>query len=148
MVGSVGDETTRVDQWLTTTLKTDSTLAAFLAQGANGVHADEVPPRGTFPAVVHQFQGGADVRGAGPLRIMISGLWIVKAIAETRNYLDVKAIADRIDVLLQAKSGTADGGYIFACVRESPFRMAEHDQLGNRDFRHLGGAYRCIAQVP
>lgn len=144
MVGSVGDETTIVDQWLTATLAPDSALVALI--GANNVHADQAPPGATHPFIVHQFQGAADVRGSGPLRIMTSGIWIVKAVGETRDYLTLKPIADRIDVLLQAASGTAAGGFIFSSVREFPFRLPEREN--GHDYRNLGGGYRCLAQLP
>lgn len=146
VVGSVGDETTIVDQWLQATLAGDSALIAFLPDGTDGVHADEAPPAAKFPLVIHQFQAGTDVRGSGPYRIMTNGLWIVKAVGETRDRLTIKPIADRIDVLLQAASGAAADGLVFSSVREFPFRLNENEN--GHDYRHLGGGYRCLAQIP
>lgn len=146
VVGSVGDETTIVDQWLQATLTGDSVLIGLLPDGVDGVHADVAPGAARHPLVVHQFQGAADVRGAGPFRIMTNGLWLVRAIDETRDYLTLAPIANRIDVLLQAASGTAAAGIVFSSVREYPYRMVERDN--GHDYRHLGGAYRCLAQIP
>lgn len=146
VVGSIGDETTIVDQWVTATLTGDTATTDLLADGANGVHADIAPPGAGHPLIVFQFQGGFDVRGAGPHRIMLSGLWLIRAIGECRDYLQIKPIADRIDALFQGTDGTADGGFVFSSVREQPFRLAEHDD--GHDYRHLGGIYRCLAQLP
>lgn len=145
----MADETTRVDQWLQARLAGDGTLIALLTDGAAGVHADEVPPAGEFPAVVHQFQGGADQQGASTDRIMLSGLWVVKAIVAGRDYLAAQPAADRVDVLLHgaASSSPVDDGTVFSCVREQPFRLAERTEDG-QDFRHLGGVYRIEVQVP
>lgn len=144
IVGSVGDETTVVDVWLTTKFTGDTTLMGMLP---GGVNADVAPPRADHPLLVHQFQGGADVRGGGPFRIMFSGLWVVKIVGATRDYLSLKPAADRVDVLLNAAAGeTDDGGLIFSCTREQPFRLPESEN-GN-DFRSLGGLYRILAQIP
>lgn len=144
IAGSVGDETTIVDVWLTTMFTGDTTLMAMLA---GGVNADVAPPKAAHPLLVHQFQGGADVRGGGPFRIMLSGLWVVKIVGQTRDYLSLKPAADRVDALLNAAAGTTtDGGLIFSCTREQPFRLAESEN-GN-DYRSLGGLYRILAQNP
>lgn len=142
--GSVGDEISRFEQWLYATLEPDTALRAALG-GAGRVHSDEVPPGALFPACVYQFNGGDDVRGAGPHRIMLNGVWIVKCIVPGRDILAAKPAADRIDVLLQGSSGSADGASIFSCVRDAPVRYPERTADG-KDFRHLGGRYRAFVQ--
>lgn len=144
--GSVGDEITRIAQWLKAKLSADSTITAACADGANGIHWSKVTPKGHFPAVVFNFQGGSDIRGAGPLRIGVNGVWIVKAVVAGRDALLAQPLADRIDTLLQASSGSADGASIFACVRDAPFYMDEHDADTRQDYQHLGGRYRVLAQ--
>lgn len=141
----MADETTRADEWLHGVLA-DATLAALLT---GGIHADVAPQGTRFPYGLHQFQGGADVRGNGPDRIMISGLWLVKAVAETESYIGVLCdAADRIDELLQATSGPGGSdGEVFSSVREQPFRMPEVLE-GGTQVRHLGGIYRLLVQVP
>lgn len=144
--GSVGDEISRIAQWLTATLSDDTTMQAFNADGADGVHFGRVSPGGKFPATVFNFQGGSDVRGAGPLRIGVNGVWVVKAVTEGNNILDAQAGADQIDVLLQASSGSADGADIFACVRDAPFYLDEYDPATKKSYQHVGGRYRIFAQ--
>lgn len=144
VVGSVRSETTRVSRWLTATLATDTTIISLI--GANNVHSRRATPGAHYPLIIHQMLGAADVRGSGPYRIMTNGLWLVKAVGETRDILDLEPIADRIDELLQAGSGTAADGIVLSSVREYPFELDEHEN--GKDFLHLGGAYRCLAQIP
>lgn len=141
----MADETTRADEWLHGVLS-DATLTAA---ATGGVFADVAPEGTAFPYVVHNFQGGHDVRGAGPTRIMVSGLWLVQGVDATQSYMGtLRTIADRIDALLQAASGAAGSdGVVFSCVREQPFRMPEVLE-GGKQIRHLGGLYRILVQVP
>jgi hypothetical protein len=142
----MADETTRVDQFLYTRLTSSAPLTVLV--GAR-VFADRVPQGETFPAVVHQLQGAADVRTAtGDARIMVSGLWLVKAIVRSDTFDDAQPIADELDTLLEEASGPAgDDGTVFSSTREAPFRLVEDDE-GGPSYRHLGGLYRVFVQVP
>lgn len=140
----MADETTRADEWIRSVLVADTTVAGAVS----GVFGDLAPEGATFPYVLFQFQGGADVRGSGPTRIMVSGLWVVRAVAQQSTYLGVlQTVADRVDVLMQATSGAAGSdGQVFSSVREQPFRMTEVLD-GGEQVRHLGGIYRLLVQV-
>jgi len=141
------DETTRVDAWLHATLTGDATLVALLATGAgylDGVYKDEAPAGAGYPFVRFGYLGGVDVEGQKAHRILHSGLWLVAGVAQAREY--DSAIADRLDVLLHRASGTADDGIIFSSTRDAPFRLSENDE--GTDYRHLGGQYRILCQVP
>jgi hypothetical protein len=146
----MADETTRVDVWLQGVLAGNSTLTALVGAGTPRIHADRVPQGEPFPAVVHQLQGVVDVRTAtSAARIMISGVWLVKGIVKAETYQGtLRSIADAIDALLEeSPGGAADtDGVVFASVREAPFRLAELDE--GVEYRHLGGLYRIVAQVP
>lgn len=141
----MADETTRVDEWVQGRLTGDATLVGLLA---GGIHADVAPQGSVFPVVVHQFQGGADVRTAtSDGRIMLSALWLIKAIGKSETYLGLRAAADRIDALFEKASGAAGtDGFVFSSTRVTPFRLAEDDE--GVAYRHLGGIYRVFAQVP
>lgn len=141
----MADETTRVDVWLQTVLAADATLTGLVG---DQVFSELAPQDASFPRVVHQHQGSVDVRTATSSgRIMLSGLWLVRGIAATEDFRSLQAIADRVDVLLERASGSADGGLVFSCTRESPFRLLEPAD-GGIQYRHLGGLYRIYAQVP
>lgn len=133
------------DSWLYAVLAGDSTLVG-LATG--GVYAYNNPNRTpVFPYVLFQLQApGMDVRGVGPVRIMAPMVYLVRGIVEANSFGgNLKTIADRIDTLLQAASGTAAGGSVLSCVREQPFALPEVAGDG-RQYRHLGGIYRLFVQ--
>lgn len=144
----MADETTIVDRWLFATLGARDELTAELLLGADSIHNTEAPAGddGNPPYVLFQFQGGSDVRGVGPTRIGITGLWVVRGVVETRDFLDVETIANEIDTAIEAGAGTAEDGFVFACVREAPYRMRSNTD--GHDFRELGGIYRLFAQRP
>lgn len=142
------NELTRVDVWMQGTLAGDATLKTLVGDPAR-VYSDVADPHAIDPYIVHTNLATTDVAGVGPNRIMISGLWLVKAVRTTSNWTDLAAIADRIDTLLQGNHGGAAGsdGQVFSCVRERPYRFVENLDGGDT-IRQLGGQYRIEAQVP
>lgn len=148
----MADELTRTAKWITDTLKADSTLTAVIGGDAATarIFGDVVPQGATFPCVRFDFVAGRDVRG-GTLsshRIMVSGLWLVRGIAEAEKYSgDLTTIADRIDACLRSSTGGTAGsdGVVFSSIREEPFQLVENDN--GIQWRHLGGVYRIATQV-
>ena len=135
-------ETLVAESWLYTVLAADTALAAVVGTRIYGYLA---PPTATMPYVVYQQQAGHDVRGTGPTRIMADMLYVVRGIAETNSFTgNLETIANRIDAVLQAASGTNVRGVVVACVREQPFSLVESTSEGQ--FRHLGGIYRLWAK--
>lgn len=133
-------ETVAVDEWLYQTMSADSTLTA-LASG--GVHADVAPPDSTLPAVVFSDLGGADTVGVDGTRILTSGLWLVRAIAEATSWQGtLRQAADRIDAVLDNTSGVVSGVTVGKCSREAPHKLV--DTAHGRQYRHLGGTYRIV----
>ena len=138
-------ETFTADSWLYAVLSGDATLAG-LATG--GIYAHFNPATSpTFPFVLYQLQApGMDTRGVGPARVMTQALYLVRGVAQANSFGgSLKSIADRIDVLLQAASGTAAGGLVLSCVREQPFALPETGP-GGLQYRHLGGIYRLFVK--
>jgi hypothetical protein len=133
------DETTRVDQWLYATI----TAAPAFA----GVQVAQPPaPRDfTYPGVLFNHQGSADVNtGAGADRIMISGLWLVRAVSiADESFAPLQDLADALDTLLHKASGTADGIHVASCTRQQPYRDA--DLSDGRHYRSLGAIWRIYA---
>lgn len=135
-------EIVTAETWLYSKLHGDSTLLALCT---GGVFTWPVPATYTQPYVLYQMQSGMDIRGNGPGRIGVNGLWLVRAVFEAMSYAgNLQSAANRIDTLLQAASGTATGGTVWACVREQPFQLVE--VADGRQFRHLGGLYRIWVQ--
>jgi hypothetical protein len=136
-------EIVTAERWLYSKLGADT---ALLALCPGGVHTWPVPAGVALPYVLYQMQSAFDVRGTGPTRIGISGVWLVRVVGETLSFGgNLQSAADRIDALLQAKASAVTGGNVWACVRVQPFELVETGSSG-RQFRHLGGMYRLWAQ--
>lgn len=136
----MSSEVAAAETWLYGVLSGDATLTSL---GVTGVYAYQAPETARFPYVLFQHQGGADVRGVGPTRIMANMLYVVRGVTDGPLSALV-SINSRIDALLQAQSGSNVNGVVLACVREQPFVMNEPAE--GRTFRHLGGVYRLWAQ--
>lgn len=134
-------ETIRVDQWLYERLSGDSTLSGLVG---GRIYSYLAPQDAALPFVVFSHQAGHDVRGVGPARIMTSLVYQVKAVGQGHSFQQLKAIADRLDALLQGASGSVVDGTVLMCVREQPVEYVETDD--GIQYRHLGGMWRIIAQ--
>lgn len=141
----MSDETLAADEWIYAKLTGDATMAGLI--GAR-VYAEMAPPTAAYPFVVTSHLSSVDVPTHNQHRIMVSGIWLVRGIVQDFSFnATLKAIAERIDVLLhRSTGGTANGGTaaIFTSHREQPFRMAEEAE--GKSFRHLGGQYRIYIQ--
>lgn len=132
------NEIVRVDEWLYSLLHGDPELAGVPV-------AAYVAKQGTaYPRVQFNFQGGSDVVAVGAIRIMLTGLWQVKAIVQAESYASVIPLVDRIDALLHGKQGQVSDGVILGCKREQPIAYVEESD--GLQYRHLGGLYRIEAQ--
>lgn len=121
------------DRWIFSVLEPDETLRSMVS----GVFSFPAPGTTTFPYVIFQDVSSQDLRGVGPIRIGLSGEWLVRAVGESNTYGGtLETIADRVDTLLQAASGSQ----VWSCVRLRPFRLIETSS--GRQIRHLGGFYR------
>lgn len=134
-------EILRVDQWLYTLLAGDAALRNWVG---DRVYAYIAPPDAAFPFIVFSHQAGYDVRGVGPARIMTSLVYQVKVVGRGTSFAPFKAIADRIDQILQGASGSVVDGFILMCVRERPIAYVETEK--GAQYCHLGGLYRIFAR--
>lgn len=134
-------ELPRIEEWLYSTLSTDSQLTTAL--GGRRIYGYVAPQGAAMPYVILSHQGGHDVRGVGPGRIMASVLYQVKVVGEGASFNGIKSAADRLDALLQGASGSVVDGAVLACVREQPLAYVEVDS--GAQYRHLGGLYRIMA---
>lgn len=133
-------ELPRIEQWLHSLLSADTELATQV--GAR-IYAYIAPQCAAMPYVILSHQGGHDVRGVGPGRIMVSAMYQVKVVGPAANMAALVTAADRLDTLLQAASGAVTDGAVWACVREQPLAYVEVDS--GAQYRHLGGLYRIMA---
>lgn len=142
-------EQTRAERWLYSTLAGDSALVGFLPtdpdDGAPAIYEAPGPQPGVWPRVTYFFASGQDTRviGVGP-RILTELQFQVKVIGKTASILDLEAIADRVDALLDGVTGgpTTGGGHVASSTRTSGFVYPE--VTDGVSFRHLGGIYRLV----
>lgn len=140
-------ETVRVEQWLEGVLTGDAALTSPLGKHPDTqqcVYSYLAPSGAKYPLVIYSYQGGHDVRGVGPGRIMVSALYQVKVVGQGTSFVSLRPIADRLDALLQAASGTVVDGAVLMCTREQPLAYVE--TANGIQYRHLGGLWRIIAQ--
>ena len=104
------------------------------------------PKTAKYPFIIVQCQQPPrDVRGVGISRVMVDTLYVVKAVAQTETWDDLKDIAHVIDLAMTSAEGSAVAdGLVFTAVREDQFSLVEVES--GTQFRHLGGAYKMQAQ--
>jgi hypothetical protein len=126
------------EKWLYTVLNNDTQLKAK----AKGIYSGLVPSGTAFPLVYITLQRqDADLITNGAHRVWATLHYAVRAVDETGSWgSDLKTIANRIDAVLHAASGSSSEGTVYECVREQPFAIVE--QADGRQFRHLGGLYQ------
>ena len=139
-------ETVRIEQWLCSLLTGDAGTGGVKTLTGGRIYAYQAPEGVAFPFVVYSRQAGHDVMGVGAARIMASEVYQVKVVGKgaTVSFGTVKAIADRIDELLQGASGSVVDGQILSCVREQGISYVENSGLDV--YSHLGGLYRIQVQ--
>ena len=144
----MASETLGIDEWLQATLTGDATITGLVAAR---VFAEYAPQGTVFPCIVYRPIDTEDIVAANATRIMVTELRLIEAICEGQSYTPVKAIAERIDVLLHRKpdagseiSGAWSGVTILSSDRQRISRLAETED--GRHYRRLGGIYRISAQ--
>lgn len=136
-------ETARVRAFIYLTLTGDTALAALI--GTRCYHG--VAPAGVAdPYVVFQMlSGGNDLMVVGAIRIWANPLYLIKAVRKGSSTGPLEPIADRIDALLHAKSGTVTNGVIWSVARERPHELPE--LTDGVQYSNLGGEYRFLASM-
>lgn len=134
-------------RWLVGLLKADTGAGGVATLATGGIHRNRDVTRSTiYPKVIARFQGGSDLNALGAARrVYVSGLWAVYAVIRQDSIDPIDALAARIDTLLNGQKGTATGGIVLSCVRESPLELPSlEDGIGAN---LLGGIYRIQAQL-
>lgn len=135
-------ETFTADDFLFDRLSTDPVLIPLIP---GGVHVDVAPETvEEYPYIVFNLQAPRDIRGVGPARIMADLLYTIKATTRGNSYLPLREIANRIDEILTAASGSAIGGNVLHVIREESIHFPE--TVNGVEYRHLGGLFRLYVQ--
>lgn len=122
-------------------------VAASVAGGR--VYSGIAPVGATEPYVVVQEQSpGSEVLYAiGAEPVWIDPLVLVKAVKATGSWSELMPVVKVLHSVLQDFKATAADGSILSCLRERPFKLIEIPSTpGGKQYRHLGNAYRVLAQ--
>ena len=133
----MANEPLRALQWITTTLTNDATFTALVP---GGVWRGLAPQGTPTPYCVLSIQSAPDLLTFNGVRIWNDALILVKVVGPAAQALALQSASDRVDALLDHKSGASGGSTIFACVRESAPSVDEvvNDVL----WSNFSGAYR------
>jgi len=138
----MADETSRVAQFLYETLSSDMELMSL----ASGVFEVPAPQGVPYPLVCFSMLSASDSTTGDTLqRIFSHQLWTVFAVVEDVSFSVAVPIIDRVDELLEGTSGLTDGATIYNVSREGSIRLVE--EVEGKQYRHLGGEYRILAQL-
>ena len=147
----LGAEKALVDQWIEDRLGANP-YAASLDAVQTGLSAkvfpDVAPATSTYPFIVYQSQTPPrDIRGTGTARVMVEGLYVIKAVAQGTDFMLLKDVAKVIDAAFTIGQPITIGtdGYIMSSVREEQFSLVTVEE--GTQFRHLGGVFRILAQA-
>ena len=130
-------------QYLYTILSGDSQLTGFVP---GGIWRGYVPPETTPPYVVFAMQSGTDSVTMNGFRMLVDGLFQVKAIGPASETQTIVNAASRIDALIGSPptSGTTPNGAILASYRQSPLSLSE--LINGEVWETMGGLYRLIIE--
>lgn len=102
------------------------------------VYRDLIPQQVAFPAIVIGLQSSVDDVAIGGARVTSNVLINIRTVTNAANYAAIRTIADRIDAVLTAATGTQDGVKIGKIIREGTQQYMEVD---------TGVTYASIVQL-
>jgi hypothetical protein len=140
----VGAEQDLVDRWVEARLLAHVPLTDIVEDRIYGYFA---PRTAAMPFVIYQsIDPPRAVRGVGTAKIMVSTLYVVKAVAAVATFNGLATVAAAINAAMDEPEGEATfGGNVFASVWEQQFSLVE--QEGEVQYRHLGGEFLIQAQA-
>lgn len=126
-----------VEKFIFDTLVADATIAGLIERR---VYQMRAPRAAVRPFVIISYVTGSDVNTFGA-RGLAQPLFDVKVSGTHEVIAALRAVAGRVDALLQdAKAVTASGWHI-RIQREAPIRQPEDSD--GVEYHNLGGQYRC-----
>ena len=133
------------DRFIFTSLAADSALTAIVGGKIYNEIATPTTPPVAPPYVLYQMQSAVGLRTIGVHIVWSNMLFLVRGVVEANSYTGAsKTMADRIETVLHAASGSNIDGVLFACVWENPFRLPEI--ADGRILRHQGAMFRIYAR--
>ena len=144
----LGSEQQLVNLWLEARFAANAAaLNAINAGLSSRIFPDFAPFNAAYPFIVYQAQSPPrDVRGVGAIRLLVDTLYVVKAVAQVDTYAPLAPVATLIDsIMIMAAPQAVSDGTVLCSTREDQFSLVEVNE--GKQFRHLGGSYRILAQA-
>ena len=140
-MSTILNEEVATQTWLRDYLAADATLASMVS----GVWIHSVPRSEPLPVVKIDRQDASDLYVIGLYRVWDDLLFLVRGAVHwtgsgQQDWTDVKAIADRLDVLLH-KHSEATSTIQVDCFRESSY-IDEQSMADGSLILYAGGMYR------
>lgn len=134
-----------VEPWIYDRLASDSQILALV--GVDSISGTLSATPLTPPYVTFLMNSTVDViTAAGGDRISTENLYVIKAVAASGSWDDVRAAANRIDALFHLPNTVVTlGGGSLSSIRERVVSYPEIDE--GVQYRHLGGIFRIRASA-
>jgi hypothetical protein len=137
-------EEAAAQDYLVSYLGADSTLASMV----NGVWTRSVPQSASMPAVKIDRLDASDLMVIGLYRVWDDLTFLVRGTTENvgtpPDWTDVRAIGDRLDVLLHDHEETTSELQVHSFREES---FTDETIEGGKLYLHVGGIYRLRAHA-
>ena len=142
------NEEAAAQDYLLSVLSADVALTSLLAAGTQGVFLRSVPQSARFPVVKIDRQDADDLMVVGLNRVWADLTFLVRGVTHwtgrgVPDWTTVRAIADRLDTLLHAHTGTTATLEVHSFREES---FTDETIEGGDLFLHAGGIYRVRAR--
>lgn len=146
-MSTILNEEIATQTWLQAYLAADATLGNLV----NGVWIHSVPKTQPLPVVKIDRQDATDLYTVNLFRVWDDLLFLVRGAVHwvgsgQQDWTDVRAIADRLDVLLHKHSETTTYGISVDCFREQSY-IDEQPVADGSLILHCGGQYRIRAHA-
>lgn len=132
----------RVAGFIYSALTGDSGPSGVNTLVSGRVYRDMMPQSvNAYPAIVIQNLSATPTVANGTARVLSSDLWLVKIIGQGESQVQNTTIGDRIDAVLQGRSGTTGGVHIPPLNLESLLAYSELE--GAKRWTYLDLTYRA-----
>ena len=140
-------EVLAVERWLASTLSGDPVLAGLVSDGAGvRVFADYIPDGRGYPGVVFTCISDGTIVYSQPAFVkMVTFQYRVWAVVDSADKTVLEPIRDRIQALLQSKTGANQSGAVIFTQRASAWNPPM-SLVADKVYTRLGDVYTIYAQ--
>jgi Protein of unknown function (DUF3168) len=133
----------RVASFVWSALTSDAGAGGVNTLLGGRIYRDQVPQAAALPAATVTLVSATDSNTLGGLRAFDVALVDVRVVGAGANYAPINPIADRIDAVLQNRSGTNGGVQIVELRRDQVLTFVENE--AGAAYSHIVATYRTEA---